>query len=223
VGFQQGNALALPFREGRFDVALLLGDVLTYPSVFGSHDRVLSELLRVLSKGGTAVHECMNWDWEYRSYPGCGASFTRAEDGRFRFHRTKRTVSGLETARDYHVVPETPLNTWILEQDWPASPQGLNTLLEVKEKSPLPEKWLRFSGVSRYKHYRPDDLRRLYIKAGFCEVEVFAYGQTYDIAFKAGVLQRIEPFQTRLAVAEAELAHELRQGSGPWLFLVAET
>ena len=66
VIFQHADALTLPFPSGSFDVVLLLGDVLAYPSTFGQHSSVVSDLRRVLKVGGTAVHESMNWDWEYR-------------------------------------------------------------------------------------------------------------------------------------------------------------
>lgn len=221
VRFQQANALALPFPECTFDVALLLGDVLTYPSVFGRHGHVVAELRRLLKEGGIAVHGSMNWEWEYKSYPPVGVSFTRTAGTHFCFHRTKRTSSGSETVRDYDVVPGTPLYQWVLAQDWPVSPQGFDTHLDVKEEGPIAKKWLKFRGVSRYKHYCPKELRRLYIRAGFRQTEVFAYGQTYDVAAKAGLLQQINPFQSQLAKAEAELASALRLGSGPWLYLVA--
>ena len=52
--------------------------------------------------------------------------------------------------------------------------------------------------------------------------EVFAFGQTNDIAAKAGVLEQLALFQSELATAEAEVAFTLHLGSGPWLFLVAE-
>jgi SAM-dependent methyltransferase len=221
VRFRQANALALPFPARTFDVVLLLGDVLAYPSVYGRHARVVAELRRVLKQGGIVVHESMNWEWEYRSYPLTGASLTRSTGPCFHFHRTERTPSGLETVRDYEVVPGTPFHRWILEQDWPMSPQGLNTSLEVKEVAPIPENWLQFRGVSRYKHYCPDELKRLYVGARFGRVEAFAYGATYDIVVKAGLLERVRPLQSQLAAAEAELASALRLGSGPWLYLVA--
>ena len=50
---------------------------------------------------------------------------------------------------------------------------------------------------------------------------MFAYGQTYDITYKAGLLETIGCFKAELARAEAELIFQLRMGSGPWLFLVA--
>ena len=137
-------------------------------------------------------------------------------------HRVGRDVSGLETSQDYQVLPGTPLHAWILEQQWPVSPQGADTHLEVIERAPIPNEWLKSCSVSQYKHYRAEDLVRLYEKAGFHHVEVFAYGQTYDIAAKAGLLDRVAPFQSELATAEAAVAFTLRLGSGPWLFLIAE-
>jgi len=221
VMFQHANALALPFPSDSFDVVLLLGDVLAYPSTYGKHGSVVSELRRVLKEGGLAVHESMNWDWEYRwPYPPSDISFTQSGKNNFTMHRTRRDVSGLETAQDYEVLPGTPLYQWILEQDWPVSPQGVNTQLEVREVAPIPEEWLKFCSVSQYKHYRAQDLARLYKSAGFHHPEVFAYGQTYDIAAKAGLLEQVAVFQSELAAAEAEVAFTLRLGSGPWLFLV---
>jgi SAM-dependent methyltransferase len=222
VTFRRADATALPFPAGSFDVVLFLGDVLTYPNLYGKHKVVIAELRRALKKGGIAVHESMNWAWEYRSYPSPGVSFTRSDTDGFIFHRTRRTASGSETTRDYEVRPGTPLYRWLLEQKWPMSSQGWNTSLDVEEETPIPKEWLKFRGVGRYKHYRSEDLKRLYRTAGFRHPNVFAYGQTYDIAAKAGLLQHIGPFQSELAAAEAELAFTLRLGSGPWLFLVAE-
>ena len=223
IRFQLGDATALPYPSGSFDFVLLLGDVLTYPSTYGKHELVISELRRVLKEGGTAVHESMNWDWEYRwPYPPADISFTRSGMNNFSMHRTRRDESGLETAQDYEVLPETPLYQWIQEQDWPVSPQGATTQLEVKECSPIPEEWLKFRRVSHFKHYRAKDLTRLYKRAGFQQPEVFAYGQTYDIAAKAGLLEQMAEFQPQLAAAEAAVAFTVRLGSGPWLFLVAE-
>ncbi|MBN1453003.1 MAG: class I SAM-dependent methyltransferase [Anaerolineales bacterium] len=223
VMFQHADAIVLPFPSDSFDAVLLLGDVLAYPSTYGKHGSVVSELRRVLKEEGVAVHESMNWDWEYRwPYPPSDISFTRSGMNNFTMHRIRRNVSGLETAQDYVVLPETPLYQWILEQDWPVSPQGANIQLEVREYTPIPEEWLKLCGVSQYKHYRAQDLTRLYKSAGFHHPEVFAYGQTYDIAAKAGLLDQVAVFQSELATAEAEVAFTLRLGSGPWLFLVAE-
>ena len=221
VTFRQADATALPFPARSFDVVLLLGDVFSYDNLYDKHARALNELRRVLRTGGTAVHESMNWDWEYRAYPPRGASFTRAPDGAFRFHRSRRDASGYETCRNYGVLPGTALDRWIRGQEWPVSPQGWNTQLEVVEESPLPRRYLEPLGVSRGRHYTQAGLTRLYRKAGFREVRVIPYGQTYDIAAKAGILEQIRPLRGRLAKGEAELAFSLRLGSGPWLFLVA--
>ncbi|MBT4498784.1 MAG: class I SAM-dependent methyltransferase [Gemmatimonadetes bacterium] len=229
VTFQEGSVLNLDFADSQFDVVLLLGDVLTYPDLYGKHDRVLMEMKRVLRSGGKVVHQSMNWDWEYRSYAptlSCfkrdkGSTWIQEGEGKLTFHRTRRTVAGLETTRDYEVVPDSPLEEWVQEQDWPVSPQEWNTSLDVEETGLLPRAWLKSTGVSRYKHYRPRDLQSLYRRAGFEKPEVIAYGQTYDIAEKAELLQEMIPFQDRLAEAEVELACGLRLGSGPWLLLVA--
>lgn len=223
VMFQHADAIALPFPDGVFDFVLLLGDVLAYPSTYGKHETVVTELRRVLKEGGIVVHESMNWDWEYRwPYPPSDISFTRSGRGDYTMHRIRRDVSGLETAQDYEVLPGTPLHQWILEQEWPVSPQGANTRLEVRECTPISNEWLKFCSTSHYKHYRAQDLARLYKRAGFHPPEVFAYGQTYDIVAKAGLLEQVAAFQSELATAEAEVAFTLRLGSGPWLFLVAE-
>jgi SAM-dependent methyltransferase len=221
VGYQQANALALPFPDCVFDVILLLGDVLTYPSVYGRHPRVVAELRRVLETGGISVHGSMNWEWEYNAYPPVNVSFTRTASTSFCFHRGKRTCSGSETVRDYDVVPDSPLYRWLVAQDWPVSPQGFDTSLDVKEEEPIATKWLNFRGISRYKHYRPEELKRLYTTAGFRQTDVFAYGQIYDVVAKAGLLHQIAALQSQLAKAEAELASTLGLGCGPWLFLVA--
>ena len=223
ITFQHADATSLPFPKDSFDVVLLLGDMLAYPSTYGKHEKVISELRRVLKEGGVAVHESMNWDWEYRQpYPPSDISFTRTDTNNYTLNRIRRNVSGLETVQDYKVLLGTPLYQWILEQEWPVSAQGWNTHLEVRENSPIPKEWLKFHNVSRYKHYRPRDLARLYKRAGFHHPEVFSYGQTYDIAAKAGILEQVALFQSKLAAAEAEIAFTLRMGSGPWLFLVAE-
>jgi ubiquinone/menaquinone biosynthesis C-methylase UbiE len=223
VVFHQADATALPFADSGFDVVLLLGDVLACLSTYREHETVVAELRRVLKEGGTAVHESMNWDWEYRwPYSPSDIWFTRSGKNDFTMHRIRRDASGSETTQDYQVLSATPLYQWILEQEWPVSPQGWNTHLEVKECAPIPKQWLRFCGVSHYKHYRAQDLARLYGRAGFHHPEVFAYGQTYDIAAKTGLLGQVAAFQSELAAAEAELAFTLRLGSGPWLFLVAE-
>jgi len=165
--FRHADARALPFPDSSFDVVLLLGDVLTYLAD-SEHEVVVTELKRVLKEGGTAAHESMNWDWEYRwPYPPADIFFKRSGRGDFIMQRIRRNASGLETSRDYEVVPTTPLHQWILEQEWPVSPQGANTWLEVKENAPIPKEWLKFSGVSRTRHYRPRDLERLYKRGGF--------------------------------------------------------
>jgi hypothetical protein len=66
------------------------------------------------------------------------------------------------------------------------------------------------------------DLDRLYSGAGFRHVEGFACGQTYDLVNRAGLLETLASFQSKLALAEAELAFSLRLGSGPWLFAIAD-
>ena len=67
-------------------------------------------------------------------------------------HRITRDVSGLETAQDYEVLHGTPLYEWILEQEWPVSPQGSHTSLEAREYTSVPEEWLKFCGSSQYQH-----------------------------------------------------------------------
>ncbi len=223
IRFQQADATALPFPCGSFDCVLLLGDVLAYLNPCGKHEAVVSELRRVLKEGGTVVHESMNWDWEFRwLYPPSDVSFTRSGTDDFAMHRTRRDRSGLETIQDYQVLPGSPLYQWILEQDWPTSPQGFNTHLGVKEDTPVPVEWLKPCGARQCRHYRGQDLVQLYERAGFRHAEVFAYGQTYDIAAKAGLLDKLGVYQRELAIAEAGIAYTLRLGSGPWLFLTAE-
>jgi ubiquinone/menaquinone biosynthesis C-methylase UbiE len=221
VTFRHGDATALPFPDGRFDVVLLLGDVLTYIDP-GEHEAVIAGLSRVLEDGGTVVHESMNWDWEYRwPYPATDIAFMRSGKDTFTAHRVKRDASGWETSQDDEVLPATPLHQWILDQEWPVSPQQASTRLEAREHAPIPEAWLKPCGESRYKHYGIGDLERLYSEAGFHHVEAFSYGQTYDLVNKAGLLEQLAPFRSQLAEAEANLAFTLRMGCGPWLFLVA--
>lgn len=222
VTFRHSDATGIAFPEDSFDVVLLLGDVLTYVDP-GKHEAVVAELWRVLKPGGRAVHESMNWDWEYRwPYPLSDIAFTHSGKDAFTAHRIKREPSGLETSQDYEVLPGTPLHQWILGQEWPVSRPEATTRLEAREHAPIPEAWLRPGGESQYKHYCMGDLERLYSGAGFCHVEVVAYGQTYDLINRAGLLEQFTPFQSQLALVEAELASILRLGSGPWLFAVAD-
>jgi ubiquinone/menaquinone biosynthesis C-methylase UbiE len=222
VSFRHADAKAIPFPDGSFDTVLLLGDVLSYVDP-DRHAMVVAELYRVLKQGGIAVHESMNWTWEYRwPYPHTDVAFIRSAQGQYTAHRTVRNAEGLETSRDYAVVPGTPLHRWISEQAWPVSPQGATTRLEVKERAPIPDAWLKPCGESQFRHYRSWDLERLYAGAGFRRAEAIAYGQTYDIANKAGLLDQFGAFQSALARTEAELVCTLRLGSGPWLFLTAE-
>jgi ubiquinone/menaquinone biosynthesis C-methylase UbiE len=222
VSFRRGDAKALPFPDASFDVVLLLGDVLTYVDP-GRHGVAVAELWRVLRPGGRAVHESMNWDWEYRwPYPPVDIAFTRSGEDGFTAHRSGRDASGLETSQDYEVLPGTALHRWILDQEWPVSPQEFSARLEAREHAPIPKAWLKPCGEGRYKHYRKDDLERLYSGAGFRQAEVMAYGQTYDLVNRAGLLEQFSLFQSQLARAEAELVFTLRLGSGPWLFAVAE-
>jgi len=221
IKFRQSNATRLRFPARTFDAVLCLGDVLCYSNLYGRGQRVVSEIRRVLKNDGRAIHQCMNWDWEYNSYPPSGASFTRDRNGAFVFHRYKRTGAGQETTRDSDVLHGTPLHNWLLRQSWPTSPQGLNTSLDVVEQEMIPKQWLRFQGVSKHQHYTPRSLKREYAKAGFRSVETFAYGQTYDIVDKSGELTKLSRFQSQLAKAEAEVCLKLSTGSGPWLFLIA--
>lgn len=224
VTFRHADATALPFPDGGFDVVLLLGDVLSYIEP-GKHRVVVAELRRVLREGGIAVHESMNWTWEYRwPYPPSDIAFTRSGEGGYTLQRIRRTASGLETSHKYAVLPDTPLHDWILAQEWPVcTSPAANTWLEAQENAPIPTKWLKFNGVSRYRHYRLRDLERLYERAGFRRAQAIAFGQTYDLVKKAGLLDQIGAFQPALAAAEAEVAFTLRLGSGPWLFMTAET
>lgn len=221
IKFRRSNAAHLPFPARSFDAVLCLGDVLSYSNLYGKGQRVISEIRRVLKNDGCVIHQCMNWDWEYNSYPPCGSSFTRDSKETFVFHRWKRTASGQETTRDFDVLPNTPVHRWLLKQAWPISPQGYSTSLDVIEQEMIPKGWLRFRGVSRHQNYTPRSLKREYAKAGFRSVETFPYGQTYDIAHKSGKLRALSQFQRQLAKAEAEVCLKLRTGSGPWLFLVA--
>jgi hypothetical protein len=92
----------------------------------------------------------------------------------------------------------------------------------VEEVEPIPSRWLEFLGVSKHQHFTPSTLREAYAEAGFRDVEAFAYGQTYDVAAEAGMLEGITAEQrSALAVAEAGLLLKQRAGGGPWLFLLA--
>jgi ubiquinone/menaquinone biosynthesis C-methylase UbiE len=219
--FLQANALDIPFPSNAFDVVLCLGDVLNYSNLFWKEGRVLAEIKRVLKRDGLTAYEGMEWDWDFRMGSGSWTYFSRTKDGRFHFNRAKRTASGRETSRSYEVLPSTPLHHWILKQQWPISPQGFTCTLDIVEEKPIPRKWLKFRDISKNRYLTLRGLKRNYEKAGFKDVEVFPYGETYDIVTKAGLLETIRPHMAKLAKAEAELILETRQGSGPWLFLIA--
>lgn len=217
--FIQANAIDLPFPSNSFDVVLCLGDVLSSSNLYGYEQSVLSEIRRVLRTNGTVAHQCDNWDWEYRLTP-YWTFFSHKIDGSFYFHRAKRKASGLEITRNYKVVSKSPLHEWILQQKWPESPQGDRTSLDVTEETPIPSCWLEYQGSSKYRYYTLRSLRRAFENGGFHDVEVFAYGQTYDIVSKAGLLEAVEHLKPQLAKAEAEMILGLRTGNGPCLFLV---
>ena len=217
--FTEANAIELPFPSSSFDVVLCLGDVLSSSNLYGYEQSVLSEIRRVLKTNGVVVYQCDNWDWEYRLTP-YWTFFTRKSDGSFYFHRSKRKASGLEMTRSYRVVSQSPLHQWILQQQWPESLQGDRTSLDVIEEKPIPSCWLEYQGRNKYQYYTLRSLKRRFENSGFHNVEVFAYGQTYDIVSKAGLLQAVEHSKPRLAKAEAEMILKLRTGNGPCLFLV---
>jgi len=217
--FMKANAVSLPFESNTFDVVLCLGDVLSYFDPDGQ-ECVLNEIKRVLIDGGLTVYEGMDWNWEYRDSP-YWTCFIRADDGGFHFHRSERTTSGLETGSEYEVVPGTPLHNWILQQDWPVSPQGYNTTLDVIEEEPIPEHWLKLQDTAKAQNYTPHALKRKYESIGFRDVEAFSYGQTYDIVCQAGLFEAMRQWMSELAKAEAEMVFQLRMGSGPWIFLLA--
>jgi ubiquinone/menaquinone biosynthesis C-methylase UbiE len=219
--FLRANALNIPFPSNTFDVVLCLGEVLQY--VYGKEDRVLSEIKRVLKRGGLTVHGCANWDVEFIDGPSW-SYFLRTKDGRFHFSRKKRTAAGLETGPSYEVLPDTPLHHWILKQEWPFCP-GHNTSLDIVEEKPIPRKWLKFRRIGKNLYHTPRSLKRRHRKAGFRDVEVFPYGGTYGIVTKAGLLDTAGPskakFMARLARAEAETILKYRMGTGGELFLTA--
>lgn len=212
--FIQANAIKLPFPSNSFDVVLCLGDVLSSSNLYGYEESALSQIKRVLKKNGTVLYQDTNWDWEYGLAP-YWTFFTRKNDGRFYFHRAKRRASGVEIARDYKVVFKSPLHQWILEHRWPESPQRERTSLDVIEEKPIPSCWLEFQGRSKYRFYTLRSLKRRFENGGFHNVEVLAYGQTYDIVSRAGLLEAVEHLKPQLAKAEAEMALQLRMGSGP--------
>jgi SAM-dependent methyltransferase len=218
--FARADAADLPFADATFDAVLCTGDVLGYSGLFGKQDRAVREMHRVLANGGLAVYEGMNWDWEYALSPRW-TFFLRSDDGTFQFHRVRRTASGLEVNRSYDVVPGTPLHDWVARQPWPESPSGDRTSLDVGPTGEVPRRWLKFRGVTRNRFYKAPSLRRLYRRAGFATVHVTAYGQTYDVASRAGLLAELEDFRGRLARAEAQVVLGRSPGGGPWLFLTA--
>jgi ubiquinone/menaquinone biosynthesis C-methylase UbiE len=221
VTFVCADAADLPANEGSFRVVLCLGDVLSSSNLYGRWRRVLAEMSRVLALGGTVVFHCMNWAWEYQTsrYWTC---FLREPDGSFVFSRVQRAASGRETSRNFAVVTGTPLHDWLSKQEWPVSRTGNRTALTVIEKGPLPKEWVHYRETSRHRNFTADGLAQALRRSGFGEVWVTAFGATYDIAGKAGVLGEVEPVRRRLAQAEAEMVWEQRQGSGPWLFATAQ-
>jgi len=220
IEFTRVDVLGLPFASESFDVVLCLGDVLCYSELYGRHADAVEQMKRVLKPGGLIVHESMNWEWEYRQCPSW-TCFTRETGGAFCFHRTSRLPSGRETSRDHEVVPKTPLHDWVSRQDWPISPQGFDTSINVAEDTPLPREWLRPLGVRCYRHHTAASLRRLYAVAGFRNISVVPYGGACDMVELAGLAEELKPLQSRLAAAEADIACRLKSGSGPWLFLDA--
>ncbi len=220
IRFRRLDARRLPFGANTFDRVLCLGDVLSYGNLFGKTGRVISGIHRVLKPGGIAAHDCMNWDWEFRSYPPRSTSFTRRRGGYYFFHRCVRTPNGTATYYDYQVLPGTPLFEWVKRQKWPVSP-GQKTQLQVSERERIPGKWLKYRGANREQNFTSRKLEQAYMKAGFRSAVAIPYGQIFDIAVKAGKLRRISPFQKSLVKAEAELCLGLHQGAGPWLFLIA--
>jgi hypothetical protein len=162
----------------------------------------------------------MNWAWEYKLFPSW-SYFLCLNGSAYQLHRTRRTVSGYELSYDYAVEPSNPLYDWLQGQEWPISPGGDRITIDIAEFAPIPKRWLRFLGINKYHHYTERTLRRLYVKLGFKQVEVFAYGQTYDIVNNAKVGDAVKPLSNCLAEAEAELSFRLSMGAGPWLFLVA--
>jgi hypothetical protein len=221
VTFVCADAADLPANDGSFSVVLCLGDVLSYSNLYGRWRRVLAEMSRVLALGGTAVVHCMNWTWEYQTsrYWTC---FLREPDGSYVFSRVRRAAFGCETSRNFAVVTGTPLHDWLSAQQWPASRTGTRTALTVVENNPLPQRWLDRGETGRHRNFTSGGLARALRSAGFAHVWVTAFGATYDIASKAGVLGEVEPVRRRLARAEAEIIWQQRQGSGPWLFAMAQ-
>ena len=220
VAFSRADATALPVSDDSHDAVLCLGDVLSSGNLYRRWRRALREMYRALRPEGRAVFHCMNWAWEYRT----GLRWTffkRDSDVGFAFVRVRRTAAGVETARTYRVVEGTPLDEWLSEQEWPASPSGGRTALTVLEKEPVPEEWLCDLERSRLRNFTASGLARALRSAGFDDVWVTPFGATYDIACGADLLETLEPVRRRLAQAEAQVLWTQRTGSGPWLFATA--
>ena len=219
VEFALADATALPADDNSYEIALCLGDVLGYSNLYGRWRQALLEMSRVLRPGGMAVIHCMNWTWEYRTSPAW-TFFARDATGAFEFVRARRTPSQ-ETCRSYAVIEGTPLYEWVSKQEWPVSPSGYQTSLDVCEKRSIPKQWLRYGGTSRHHRFTAVGLRRALRSAGFDDVWVTPFGATYDIACDADLLEILEPVRRRLAHAEARVIWKQRTGSGPWLFAAA--
>jgi len=220
VEFALADATALPAGDNSYEIALCLGDVLGYSNLYGRRRQALLEMGRVLRPGGMAVIHCMNWTWEYRSSAEW-TCFLREPGSGFVFCRVGRTASGRETSRNYAVVEGTPLYHWVSKQEWPVSPSGDQTSLDVCVNGPIPKQWLCYAGTSRHHRFTAVGLRRALRSAGFADVWITAFGATYDIAHKAGLLEAVEPLRQRLVQAEAEVIWKQREGSGPWFFATA--
>ncbi len=220
IRFIRQDASQLSFNKNTFDAILLLGDVLSYSNLFRKQDQIIKQAGVVLKPGGMVIFHGMNWDWEYRESPRW-AFFQRSNNNEYTFNISQRTASGLDTIKEYEVKKSTSLHKWISNKNWPVSPQNFNTSLDVILRKQLPSKWVAFKGVKKYKYYTLKSIKSLFLKNGFTVEKAFAFGQTYDIANKAGLINKLASLNSRLSKAEAEIAYKFNSGNGPWLFLVA--
>jgi ubiquinone/menaquinone biosynthesis C-methylase UbiE len=220
--FVCGDALDLPLPGGNYDIVLILGDVLSYPNLFGKTQQVFREASRVLRPNGIVAVDGTNWPWEYAQSPEYQA-FVREADDDYAFCSITRTPEGYETVQNWPVLQATPLHDWLLDQSWPVCRQGYQASLQVRLDAPLPQVWLGHATSERYQYFTPQTITRELQANGFEKAAAICYGLTYDVTSRAGLTEAMRQHVPVLARAEAELALMTHSGAGPWLFAWAST
>ncbi|MBN2566211.1 MAG: methyltransferase domain-containing protein, partial [Candidatus Eisenbacteria bacterium] len=215
VVFRVGDALSLDVETGACDVAMVLGDVLSYGNLYGKTDRVIGEMKRSLASGGRIIIDGTNWEWEYRQSPRWEC-FAGSGADRYVYHVVERTEDGRELDVARAVLEGSPLQSWIRQQMWPVSPQGFPASLDVKVRQGLPEEWLDAPSTQRAQYFTLDALESLLEAHGFPQIRSAAYGGSYDVVCRAGLQDALAGHMAELAQAEARLAWDMRSRTGPW-------